>query len=789
MFCGETEQAQTFISETNFVKLQFQVDNYTEQTYWAFDSKAHLPVTVYQRYGQHPELYPNRRGIATPGTYCERAFVDCRLQTCYVQSPAFPGVTPRGLHCRYRLNTTLPHIKLYLENEEFNVDGQRCENIMTCPMRPISSGAEHCPHDFIRIYDGRDERAPLVGVFCGMGRFPFSIIGTGNSLLVEFVTSPAGPLLHSGFHFNVGSWPGRNQTAASRLKGPCSWLLTQAALRHAGIQEGVFLSVVHWYPPHTTCTYHIQGSPGHVVRLSFPSFRINRIESPMEPWDGDCGESLTLYDASWPDDTRIIRTFCDTFSRPQEKIDFVSSSESMFVRFESKTGSYSGSSLYYWAQYDFFNNSLSGDRVPGTACDELIPSWRASRGTLRSPTNTLVYRGVGPGGVASVAASGDAVRCTYRFVTDSRLYARVEVSVHRIKFREAGSYSPLVNSCWDGRGDRLLLWEPPPAQASAVLSGQAREIPPANRSLGGLCMHQSLEAGNIQLVSRGPVLLLQMSLPWPGAERYFRQEAPLFEARYRFVHGPLCGPAALAASADGQLVFPHLEALAVAPPPRAIDCRWELNVHWKKDLYLHFEKLTFTTHSCSEARLQILLEDIPGAEPWFSSCGDGGEQRKLPILQTDQLEGPVTVTLTASSPNAVAFNLRWTELQRGSASLGRLQAAGVSAAESPPDLRSNNDDCAFVCPGTGGMCIPAKLVCNGVLNCPPPVPGVVDAVVETATSDEDPAHCAPVRVDGYPRWTLYAGAASAAVLALAALALLCKACCCCGKQRGIEVPY
>lgn len=67
MFCGEIEQAQTFISETNFVKLQFTVDNFTEQTYWAFDSKAHQPFEVYQRYGQHPELYPNRRGIATPG--------------------------------------------------------------------------------------------------------------------------------------------------------------------------------------------------------------------------------------------------------------------------------------------------------------------------------------------------------------------------------------------------------------------------------------------------------------------------------------------------------------------------------------------------------------------------------------------------------------------------------------------------------------------------------------------------------------------------------------------------
>lgn len=73
-------------------------------------------------------------------SYCERVFRDCRLQTCYVQSPAYPGIYPRHLHCSYHLNTRLPFIKLYIENEEFNIDGQRCENIMTCPMRPISSG-------------------------------------------------------------------------------------------------------------------------------------------------------------------------------------------------------------------------------------------------------------------------------------------------------------------------------------------------------------------------------------------------------------------------------------------------------------------------------------------------------------------------------------------------------------------------------------------------------------------------------------------------------------------------
>lgn len=73
------------------------------------------------------------------------------------------------------------------------------------------------------------------------------------------------------------------------------------------------------------------------------SFRVNSIESPVtSDWTGDCGESLTLYDAAEPDDTRIIKTFCDTFSKPAEKHDFISTGNSMFIRFESKTGSYSG---------------------------------------------------------------------------------------------------------------------------------------------------------------------------------------------------------------------------------------------------------------------------------------------------------------------------------------------------------------------------------------------------------------------------------------------------------------
>jgi len=53
-------------------------------------------------------------------------------------------------------------------------------------------GAEYCPYDYIKIYDGKNASSPEIGTFCGMGKFPHSIVGTSEDLFVEFVTSAAG---------------------------------------------------------------------------------------------------------------------------------------------------------------------------------------------------------------------------------------------------------------------------------------------------------------------------------------------------------------------------------------------------------------------------------------------------------------------------------------------------------------------------------------------------------------------------------------------------------------------
>ncbi|XP_046604705.1 cubilin-like [Neodiprion virginianus] len=765
VFCGESEQPQTFISETSFVRVLFHAENFTDQTYFSFDSRAEQQTEVYLRYGQHPELYPNRRGEVVPGSYCERVFKDCRLQTCYVQSPAYPGVYPRALHCKYRLNTRLPFIKLYIENEEFNIDGQRCENIMTCPMRPISSGSQHCPYDYIRVFDGMNETSPVIGTFCGMGKFPYSIIGTSEDLYVEFVSSPAGPLLNTGFHFNVGNWPGHVETAGVK-NGSCDWLLSSETL---GAGEGIFLSVAHWYPPHTSCTYLLKGRPGEIARLYFPSFRVNRIESPIQLYDGDCGESLTLYDADWPDDARIIKTFCDTFSRPMEKHDFVSTSNALFVRFESKTGSYSGSSLYYWAHYDFFNATKFGEAVPNTECDETFAAWKAQSGYLRSPLNTLVYKRPGD--------PPNDLTCTYSFVTDKRLFARVILTVEAVTFKDH-PYAQ-CGMCWDSRADRIIVKEPLPG------SGK------------GSCV---CRLGNgsppLRIVSRGEKLDLKLLVDGAhAAASYFKHSFPLFEAKYEFAHSPLCGPALFPATTDGEIEFPHYEALGYVTPPRSIKCIWELRVNPERDLWLHFDKIKFASRSCEDGKLDIFLPGM--TEPYLGICGENvSVVREMPILSAAQLGpvGPISeshedeppaviIQFTGSmAPARAAFKIAWTELFH----LPRDESGAIKTLKL--------EDCGFRCPGDA-VCISTRLLCNGVVNCPTPTGTAFNASFPEA-DDESPQTCGgPVAADGSgvvgpAGWAgAGLGAGLAALLGLACFVAVCRLCRRRGRSRDIHVPY
>ncbi|XP_037826538.1 uncharacterized protein LOC119614488, partial [Lucilia sericata] len=430
----------------------------------------------------------------------------------------------------------------------------------------------------------------------------------------------------------------------------------------------------------------------------FYSFRINRIESPILKYDGDCGESLTIYDSDHADPARIIKTFCDTFSRPMEKVDFVSTSPSLYVQFESKTGSYSGSSLYYWAHYDFFNNTRFGDPVPNTLCDEVMYAWKHPGGKIRSPMNSLIFKRTG----------GSDVRCQYKFVTDRRLYARAVIEVNSVMFKELPYNNNACTRCHEERVDKLVIWEER-EKFQNNLACFCDNIPRPVRVIS------SADQMNLEMIVQGQHAITS----------YFKNPNPLFEASYEFAHGPLCGPITLGPSPDGELVYPFKKALALVTGPmgsqpehhyRREKCIWELKVASQRDLWLNLEKARFGDRTCDSAKIEVYLAGR--LEPRFIICPENVSlARDLPILSTadlgalgaDQEPLPVLIQYTGDGqPGKNIFRLVWTELFH----LPRNPDGSLAAS-----LLQDNE-CNFKCPGNSHICLPRHLVCDGIQNCP-----------------------------------------------------------------------
>lgn len=257
------------------------------------------------------------------------------------------------------------------------------------------------------------------------------------------------------------------------------------------------------------------------------------------------------------------------------------------------------------------------------------------------------------------------------------------------------------------------------------------------RSLGScLCAKHAntvSRARPYRVVSSGETLNLQLIVDNAhAAASYFKNPSPLFEARYEFVHGPLCGPPVLAAASDGEIVYPHLEALGYTEPPKRIQCIWDLEIEEKRDIWLHFDSIKFASRHCEDGNIQIYL---PGRiEPYLSICGGNvSETEKLPILSAgelgfESLDDPLVIEkdktrsirivfIGSASPARAAFKIAWTGLfhlpknSDGTLMTSRLTDGGMKSSDS-------GQGCDFICPGDEALCIPARLICNGVVNCP-----------------------------------------------------------------------
>ena len=601
---------------------------------------------------------------------------------------------------------------------------------MMCPMRPIST---ECPYDYIRVYDGKTDESPLIGTFCGMGRFPHSIIGSGQDVMVEFVSSAAGPFLNTGFHFNVGNWPGHVESAGSK-NGTCDWIFSSSTVQQG--QESIFLSMAHWYPPMTSCSYLIRGRPDEIIRIYFPSFRVRPIEAPIQPYDGDCGETLIIYDSDRPDDSKIIKMFCDTFSRPLEKHDFISSGNAMYVRFESRTGSYDGSSLYYWANYDFFNNTHYGKPIEDTLCDELFESYVRPEGKFGSPLNSLVYK------------STENIRCRYHFKAPRYQYRRILVTINSTNFKLNDEE---CLDCITDHVDKLLIRDPWNGTDVCICTRNDNSIDMKDNEL-------TLPA---TIVSNGPSLDVIMQIDHRHAfNNYFKISNPVFEGTYKFIHSPICGPTVLPPSTDGNIVYPKYEPYVYGGYGEEVYCIWEVRISNDHDLYISLPELDFSLKDCTKEVIEIFMPK--GNTPAFTVCETaiaGEEGRSKVIKAKDLREGSIIIHFRSSSPGHSNFKLTWTELYEipknsdGSVMTSKLSAPG---------------ECEFVCPNQSA-CIKESLLCNGVQNCP-------GNITSGSPHDESPEMCYARSGTRFNYIALGLGALGGALVAVAVVILACRNC-------------
>ena len=255
-----------------------------------------------------------------------------------------------------------------------------------------------------------------------------------------------------------------------------------------------------------------------------------RIENPINTSRslGDCKESLTIFDSSWTEGRKVIKTFCDGFSRPMEKYDFVSTGSALVVNFLSRTGSYSGSSLQYWAQYDFFDASTDGERVEGTECDERIRAAKRGQKSFRSPRNSLVFK-------KNEAEGDEAIECRYDMLAaDQAEFSRLQLNVNRLHMKEGNCGGEEREECVFAGRDHIQILDP---------------LKPGNGSVAVACI-SSCDDGREELTfpaeffSRGPYLTLVLSVAAKSSlVNYFKSDEPIFEASFEPVHPwRTCGP-------------------------------------------------------------------------------------------------------------------------------------------------------------------------------------------------------------------------------------------------------
>ncbi|NWR74432.1 CUBN protein, partial [Centropus unirufus] len=167
--------------------------------------------------------------------------------------------------------------------------------------------ARTCRFDYVKLYDGDNENANLVGSFCG-STIPAPFLSTHNSLTVRFTTDNS--VEREGFNVTY--------TTVDRLCG--------------GIYNATSTSLTatspnfpNEYPPFTRCTWVIDAPVQHQVRVVVETFHLHSSQ--------DCSQNYLEFQESPIHSQGSVHRFCGTETFPVPE--FYSYDRTAIVTFKS----------------------------------------------------------------------------------------------------------------------------------------------------------------------------------------------------------------------------------------------------------------------------------------------------------------------------------------------------------------------------------------------------------------------------------------------------------------------
>uniref|UniRef100_A0A671WK77 CUB and Sushi multiple domains 3 n=1 Tax=Sparus aurata TaxID=8175 RepID=A0A671WK77_SPAAU len=195
--------------------------------------------------------------------------------------------------------------------------------------------------DILKIYDGKDNTAHVLGAFTGSSMLGLTLISTSNHLWLEFYSDPESTgegfkLVYSSFelshcedpgvpqfgfkvndqgHFSGSSItyrcePGYTLHGASTLKcmtgerrawdNPLPSCIAECGGRFKGESSGSILSPGYPFPydNNLRCTWSIEVDSGNIVSLQFLSFDTEASHDMLKVWDGPPENEMSLAEIS-----------------------------------------------------------------------------------------------------------------------------------------------------------------------------------------------------------------------------------------------------------------------------------------------------------------------------------------------------------------------------------------------------------------------------------------------------------------------------------------------------------